>query len=73
MSESSAHCSRCGGDFRCGAADTSQPCACTTVKLDAPTLAALRERFTGCLCMVCLASLSLNPPALPDDTPHRGG
>ena len=34
-------------------------------------LASLRERYSGCLCLVCLASLSLNPPMPPAATPHR--
>ena len=58
MSEGSGdRCSRCGGEFICGAADTSQPCACTTVALDVQTLASLRERYTGCLCLSCLREI----------------
>jgi len=34
------------------------PCACTTLTLDAPLQAALRERFTGCLCLPCLQALA---------------
>ncbi|CAM5784896.1 cysteine-rich CWC family protein [Rhizobacter fulvus] len=49
-------CPRCGGAFHCGV-DDAQPCVCTNVQLDAPTLAALRERYAGCLCMRCLAEL----------------
>ena len=73
MSDAPVRCSCCGAEFHCGAADPSQPCACTTVKLDSQVLAALRERYTGCLCLPCLASLSFNPPAPPAATPHRGG
>lgn len=50
-------CPRCGGSFHCGR-DDGAPCACTGMQLDAATLAALRERYTGCLCLRCLAELS---------------
>jgi hypothetical protein len=50
-------CPRCGGPFHCGAADP-EPCACTTVTLDAATLAELRARFRGCLCLACLRELA---------------
>jgi hypothetical protein len=50
-------CPRCGGAFRCGR-DDAAPCPCTTVRLDAPTLARLRERWQGCLCLPCLAALA---------------
>jgi len=46
-------CARCGAAFRCGANDTA-PCACTALTLQAQTLARLRERFDGCLCLDCL-------------------
>ncbi len=32
----------------------AQPCACTRLTLDTETLAALRERYVGCLCLRCL-------------------
>jgi hypothetical protein len=54
---SAAACPRCGGDFRCGAADAA-PCACTTVSLDAAMLAQLRAQYTGCLCLACLRKLA---------------
>jgi hypothetical protein len=50
-------CPRCGGAFQCGMAGAA-PCACTTLTLDAPLQAALRERFTGCLCLPCLQALA---------------
>ena len=50
-------CPRCGGAFHCGANDAA-PCACTTIRLDAATLAGLRERYTACLCLRCLAELA---------------
>ena len=53
-------CARCGGAFHCGAADAA-PCPCTTVRLDAATLARLRERYRGCLCLRCLAALAEDP------------
>jgi hypothetical protein len=49
-------CPRCGGAFHCGMADAG-PCACTSVTLDEPTQAALRERYSGCLCLRCLMEL----------------
>lgn len=53
-------CPRCGGAFHCGAADLA-PCACTTIDLDAPVLAELRTRYTGCLCLACLRELLATP------------
>ncbi|HEX6020305.1 MAG TPA: cysteine-rich CWC family protein [Burkholderiaceae bacterium] len=50
-------CPRCGGGFHCGVNDP-QPCACTTLRLSAETLAELRARYTGCLCLACLAQLA---------------
>lgn len=59
------HCPRCGGGFHCGASDPG-PCACTTLKLDAPLRAQLQQRWEGCLCLACLAALAagaaLDPP-----------
>jgi len=49
-------CPRCGGDFHCGANDAAA-CACTTIALNATMLAALRQRFTGCLCLGCLREI----------------
>jgi hypothetical protein len=57
VNESVVRCPRCGADFHCGAADPSTPCACKAVALDAPTLAALCERYAGCLCMACLREI----------------
>jgi hypothetical protein len=39
------------------------PCACTGVTLDAATLADLRQRYSGCLCLRCLHRLPALPPA----------
>ena len=49
-------CPRCGGGFHCGVADAA-PCPCSTITLDAATQAALRQRYSGCLCLGCLAEL----------------
>jgi Cysteine-rich CWC len=54
MNEPLVRCPRCDAEVRCGAADPTTPCACHAVALDAPTLAALRERYAGCLCLACL-------------------
>jgi hypothetical protein len=46
----------------------AQPCACSTVRLDAEVLAELRVRYAGCLCLNCLVSLSgVEEPAAGDD------
>jgi transposase len=50
-------CPRCGGAFHCGVSDAG-PCACTTVRLSAALQAQLRQRWSGCLCMSCLAALA---------------
>lgn len=48
-----SRCPRCGSNFHCGMQDAA-PCACTSVRLQPDTLAVLRERYTGCLCLACL-------------------
>lgn len=58
-------CPRCGGGFRCGA-DDAEPCACTTMTLDAAVLLDLRRRYDGCLCLRCLES---EAAAAADDGP----
>ena len=55
-------CPRCGGDFHCGIND-AEPCACTALQLDAATLADLRARFAGCLCLACLSEFAARKPA----------
>ena len=57
-------CPRCGGPFHCGVND-DQPCWCVDVRLDGATLAALNERYRGCLCMRCLAQLQEGTPIDP--------
>jgi hypothetical protein len=52
-----ARCPRCGNGFRCGV-DDAGPCGCTTLQLDAATLADLRTRFVGCLCLACLREVA---------------
>ena len=51
-------CPRCDGGFHCGAND-AEPCACTGLQLDEATLADLRARYTGCLCLDCLRAQAL--------------
>lgn len=50
-------CPRCGGTFVCGAGAPA-PCPCTALDLGAPLLAALRQSYTGCLCLGCLHELA---------------
>ncbi|MFM2068853.1 MAG: hypothetical protein RLZZ584_3762, partial [Pseudomonadota bacterium] len=52
-----APCERCGQPWICGM-NGPAPCACTTVQLDADTLAALRTRYQRCLCLACLQQLA---------------
>jgi len=61
-------CPRCGSAFHCGIDDT-QPCACSTLTLDAATLARLRSSFSGCLCLRCLQALALNVEPHTTDIP----
>jgi Cysteine-rich CWC len=58
-------CPRCGGRFHCGMGDHA-PCACTGIQLDAALLQRLRERYTGCLCLHCLASLAQGEAIVPE-------
>ena len=55
--EAADRCPRCDGAFHCGMADKG-PCACTGITLDAATLADLRQRYSGCLCLRCLQALA---------------
>lgn len=57
MNETTDLCPRCGGGFHCGVADAA-PCACTTIRLDAATLAEMRARYATCLCLRCLSELA---------------
>jgi hypothetical protein len=58
-------CPRCGGGFHCGVNDEA-PCPCTSLTLAAATQAALRQRYSGCLCLRCLQLLRdealMSPP-----------
>jgi hypothetical protein len=56
-------CPRCGERVHCGVHDAA-PCPCTTIRLDAATLAALRTRYDGCLCLRCLAELAATPQGI---------
>ncbi len=57
-------CARCGHAFHCGMADEG-PCACTGVTLNAATLADLRQRYSGCLCLRCLQAMATRAPVSP--------
>ena len=65
-------CPRCGESFRCGMHDTA-PCPCTTVRLEAPVLARLRERHVGCLCLACLRELQNEKAGAVSDRPAGVG
>ncbi|MGH9794247.1 MAG: cysteine-rich CWC family protein [Candidatus Acidiferrales bacterium] len=45
-------CPACGEQFACGAA--LRDCWCAEMELSEAARAALRERYTGCLCRACL-------------------
>ena len=64
MNDERDACPRCGAAFHCGVAD-AEPCACTTVRLDAATLAELRGRYERCLCLRCLLELQQHTASLP--------
>jgi hypothetical protein len=55
--DASDRCPRCDGSFHCGMNDAER-CACTAIALDATTLARLRQRYSGCLCLRCLCALA---------------
>jgi hypothetical protein len=57
-------CARCGQAFHCGMNDAG-PCACTGVTLDVATLADLRQRYSGCLCLRCLQAFATEVPVSP--------
>ena len=59
-------CPRCGAGFHCGMNDPA-PCACSTLRLDEATLAALRQRFNGCLCLACLREYAAPTQAIEVD------
>lgn len=65
-------CPRCGGGFHCGV-DDAAPCACTGLRLDAALQARLRERYTGCLCLRCLAALAQGASLDPADAAAAAG
>ena len=64
MNDERDACPRCGAAFHRGVADAA-PCACTTVRLDATMLAALREQYERCLCLSCLLELQHRAPPAP--------
>jgi hypothetical protein len=55
-------CPRCDGGFHCGVNDPT-PCPCSTLSLPPALQAQLRQRYTGCLCVACLAALAAAHPA----------
>ena len=57
-------CPRCGGVFHCGVQD-STPCPCSTLTLSTELQAALRTRYSGCLCLACLKALAAGAPLEP--------
>ncbi len=61
-------CARCGGPFHCGAADPG-PCACTTLVVTPATRDRLAARYTGCLCLPCLAAEAAADAVLALPTP----
>jgi hypothetical protein len=61
MDDPQDRCPRCGAAFHCGAADAA-PCPCTTLTLAPTTLAALQDRYRGCLCLACLQALAAGEP-----------
>jgi hypothetical protein len=54
----SDRCPRCGDGFHCGANDAT-PCPCAGLAVPADAQARLRTRYTGCLCLRCLAESAL--------------
>jgi len=68
--DSDARCPRCDGSFHCGV-NGREPCACSGVMLDAALQAALRGRYSGCLCLRCLQALAQG--AALDDAPAVDG
>ncbi len=48
-------CPRCGGSFRCGAADPS--CACFGLNIGPVLREHIRQNYQGCLCVSCLLAL----------------
>jgi hypothetical protein len=59
-------CPRCGAAFHCGVNDAA-PCPCSTLRLDEATLAMLRQRFRGCLCLACLREFAAPGQAMETD------
>ncbi len=51
-------CSKCGVSFDCGGL---LGCWCRDIKLDATTLATMKERYDDCLCPDCLKQLATLP------------
>lgn len=52
-----AACPRCGGSFRCGAADKT--CVCFGLNIGTVLRAQLAAEYSECLCVKCLAELQV--------------
>ncbi len=66
-----ATCPRCGAAFHCGA-NAAAPCPCGSVPMGAAALAALRQRYSGCLCLRCLADMAQCAPPASGAAPADG-
>lgn len=58
-------CEACGGEFVCGASLSG--CWCMEVKLSEAVRAELRERYSRCLCRVCLERFAAGDTTHPDN------
>jgi hypothetical protein len=58
MFEKEKRCAKCGKTFACGGL---LGCWCRDVRLDAATLARLKERYADCLCPDCLTAMAASP------------
>jgi Cysteine-rich CWC len=65
-----ARCPRCGGNFHCGVKDP-EPCACTSIALDALTLERLRGEYDACLCVGCLGDIAAGGTLPPSPLQQR--
>ena len=51
-------CAQCGAPFACCAGG----CWCDDIAIDAATRARLRERYSDCLCAICLKAAAVGGP-----------
>lgn len=76
--DANIRCPRCHGEFSCGAESAMEaPCPCFAVRLSDEARAALRARYTCCVCVPCLKAVQaefeagvdpITPPAPPPVT-----